>query len=133
MKGYVTNIEQDTLENNSFRKVLYTASHVQLVLMTLAPREDIGEETHDDGDQFIRCESGEGVAVLNGEEHPLKDGYAVVIPAGVLHNIVNTSDTEPLRLYTIYGPPEHRDGVHHETKENAQADEEHFDGVTTEQ
>ena len=131
MKGYVTQLEQATLANDNFRKVLYTAKHSQLVLMSIAPGEDIGEEVHE-LDQFIRVESGSGKAVLNGEEHPLEDGSAVVVPAGVLHNIVNVSDSEPLKLYTVYSPPEHKDGVVRATKQEAEASEEHFDGQTTE-
>jgi mannose-6-phosphate isomerase-like protein (cupin superfamily) len=132
MNGYITNIEKDSLENDNFRKVLYTAPHSQLVLMSLEPGEDIGEETHDDRDQFFRIEAGTGSAVLNGMTHPIEDGSAVVIPAGTLHNIINTSETDKLRMYTIYSPAEHRDGVIHKTKADAMADEEHFDGKTTE-
>ncbi|HCG29147.1 MAG TPA: cupin domain-containing protein, partial [Chloroflexi bacterium] len=104
-----------------FREVLFTAPHLQLVVMTLQPGEDIGQETHDDGDQFFRVEAGEGEALLDGERHPLRDGSIVVIPAGVEHNISNTSASEPLRVYTIYTPPEHPDGTVHRTK--AEADE----------
>ena len=132
MKGYTTNIEKDTLENENFRKVLYTAPHSQLVLMTLEPREDIGSEVHEDRDQFFRIEAGQGTAVINGVEHPLSDGTAVIIPAGAEHNIINTSDTEKLRVYTIYSPAEHKDGTIHPTKADAMANEEHFDGKTTE-
>ena len=132
MKGHVTNIEKDTLENENFRKVLYTAPHSQLVLMTLSPKEEIGSEVHDDRDQFFRIEAGQGVAVINGVEHPLSDGTAVVIPAGAEHNIINTSETEKLRVYTIYSPAEHKDGTIHPTKADAMANEEHFDGKTTE-
>ena len=131
MKGYVTNLEQDTLANRDFRKVLYTAKHSQLVLMSLAPGEDIGEEVHE-LDQFIRVESGNGKAVLNGQAHVLEDGSAVVVPAGVSHNIVNTSLTEPMKLYTVYSPPEHQDRVVRATKQEALASEEHFDGKTSE-
>lgn len=131
MKGYVTNIEQSTLENEAFRKVLYTSRHMQLVLMSIVPEGEIGAETHE-LDQFIRVEEGEGKAVLDGVEHPLSDGSAVVIPAGTLHNIINTSVSDALKLYTLYGPPEHKDGTFRETKEDAEAQEEHFDGVTTE-
>lgn len=131
MKGYVTNIEKDTLDNENFRKVLYTAKNSQLVLMSIKVGEDIGEEVHE-LDQFIRCEAGEGKAVLNGVEHNISDGFAVVVPAGTSHNIVNTSGDKPLKLYTIYSPPEHRDEVLHQTKEQAMADDEHFDGKTTE-
>ncbi|MFA4999220.1 MAG: cupin domain-containing protein [Parcubacteria group bacterium] len=132
MKGYVTNIEKDTLENENFRKVLYTALHSQLVLMTLEPKEEIGAETHNDRDQFFRIESGRGLAVLDNVEHPIEDGSAVVIPAGTLHNIINTSETEKLKVYTIYSPAEHKDGTIHKTKADALANEEHFDGKTTE-
>jgi mannose-6-phosphate isomerase-like protein (cupin superfamily) len=111
MNGYVINIERKTLENEWFRDVLYTASRMQLVVMTLAPGDDIGLETHDDVDQFIRVEAGTGKVVLNGEEHQLEDGSAVVIPAGTEHNVTNTSNTDPLRLYTLYSPPEHPDGT----------------------
>lgn len=116
MKGYVTNIERDTLENRDYRRVLYTARHTQLVLMTLAPGEEIGLETHAEHDQFIRVESGTGTALLDGVEHGLSDGTAVVIPAGVEHNVINSSRSAPLRLYTLYSPPEHPDGTVHRTK-----------------
>ncbi|HAX24761.1 MAG TPA: cupin domain-containing protein [Chloroflexi bacterium] len=121
MAGYVIDIERKTLENPYFREVLFTAPHLQLVVMTLQPGEDIGQETHDDGDQFFRVEAGEGEALLDGARHPLRDGSIVVIPAGVEHNISNTSASEPLRVYTIYTPPEHPDGTVHRTK--AEADE----------
>ena len=130
MNGYVVNLEQETLRNDSFRKVLYTAQHSQLVLMSLLPGEDIGEETHT-LDQFIRIDSGSGKTVLNGVEHELANGFAIVIPAGVKHNIINTSD-KPMKLYTVYSPPEHQDGIVRATKAEAVAREEHFDGVTTE-
>ncbi len=125
MQGYTTNIEQDTLANEHFRRVLFTGPNMQLVLMTLQPGEDIGQETHDDHDQFVRIEAGSGVARLNGEEHALEDGSIVVIPAGVEHNIVNTSKDEKLRLYTLYSPPEHADGTVHPTKEDATLAERH--------
>lgn len=121
MAGYVTNIERDSLENDYFRKVLFTASHTQLVLMSLKPGEDIGLETHGDIDQFIRVEAGEGVALLNGKEHALADGSVVVIPAGTEHNVINRSDSQPLKLYTLYSPPEHPDGTIHKTKAEAEA------------
>lgn len=130
MKGYVTNIEQDTIKNENFRKVLYTAKHSQLVLMTLQPGEEIGAEVHQ-LDQFFRFEKGVGVVVIDGVEHIVSDGFAVIVPEGAEHNVINTG-TEPLRLYTLYSPPEHRDGTVHETKAIAQANEEHFDGRTTE-
>ena len=116
MAGYVTNIENDTLENKDYRRVLYTGRNMQLVLMTLQPGEEIGLETHDEHDQFIRVEAGTGTAILNGKKHGLSDGVAVVIPAGVEHNVINTSKKELLRLYTLYGPPEHPDGTVHHTK-----------------
>ena len=131
MRGYVTNIENDTLENEDFRRVLYTAKNVQLVLMSLRGKEEIGEEVHE-LDQFIRVEAGQGIAILDGVAHRLSDGSAVVIPAGTRHNVINASDTEELKLYTLYGPPEHRDGTIHRTKNDALANEEHFDGKTTE-
>ncbi|HEX6043312.1 MAG TPA: cupin domain-containing protein [Pyrinomonadaceae bacterium] len=121
MAGYVVNIEEKTLDNDFFREVLFTAHSVQLVVMSLAPGEEIGEETHDHGDQFIRVEAGTGKAILDGEEHDLEDGAAVVIPAGVRHNIVNSSQQEPLKLYTIYSPPEHPDGTIHKNKAEAVA------------
>jgi mannose-6-phosphate isomerase-like protein (cupin superfamily) len=132
MKGYVINIEKASIENDNFRKVLYTAPHSQLVLMSLLPGEDIGEETHT-LDQFFRVEKGIGKSVLNGVEYPIEDGSAIVIPAGVKHNIINTSTEEPMKLYTIYSPPNHRDGVIHPTREEAEADSEEFDGKTTEE
>lgn len=131
MKGYVTNIERAMLENNYFRRVLYTAKNTQLVLMSLRPKEDIGEEIHT-LDQFIRVEAGDGSAILDGVKHQISDGTAVVIPAGTKHNVVNGSNTEELKLYTLYSPPEHRDGTIHKTKADALAHEEHFDGKTTE-
>lgn len=131
MKGYIANIETLTLENENFRKVLYTAKYSQLVLMSLKPGEEIGEEVHG-LDQFIRIESGNGQAILDGVTHDLGDGTAVVIPAGTRHNVVNTSSDKPLKLYTLYSPPNHKDGTLHATKRDAEANEEHFDGVTTE-
>jgi mannose-6-phosphate isomerase-like protein (cupin superfamily) len=119
--GYVTNIESRTLENDNFREVLFTAPGIQLVLMTIGVGDEIGLETHDDVDQFIRVESGEGKAILDGQEHALEDGSAVVIPRGTEHNIVNVSKSEPLKLYSIYTPPEHPDGTVHRTKAEADA------------
>ncbi len=116
MHGYVTNIERDTLANDDYRRVLYTGPNTQLVLMSLQPGDEIGQETHEGHDQFIRVEAGAGVVVLNGERHTLGDGSAVVIPAGVTHNVLNTSDDAPLRLYTLYSPPEHPDGTVQHTK-----------------
>lgn len=130
MKGYVLNIKEASKENNNFRKVLYTAENSQLVLMSLKPREEIGEEVHT-LDQFFRVEQGEGKAVLDGVECEIGDGSAIVIPAGCRHNIINISSDSEMKLYTIYSPPNHRDGVVHATKEEAEADEESFDSVTT--
>ena len=130
-KGYITNIEQVSLENEYFRKVLYTDKNVQLVVMALLPGEDIGEEVHH-LDQFIRIEKGEGAAVLNGEEHAISDGSVVIIPQGTRHNIINRS-TGSMKLYTLYAPPDHKDGTVHKTKADAQADKgDEFDGRTTE-
>lgn len=128
MKGYITNIEQATLENTDYRRVLYTAKHSQLVLMNIQPGDEIGMETHH-LDQFIRIEQGKGQAILDGITHDVEDDFAVVIPAGTKHNVVNTGDTE-LKLYTVYSPPEHKDGTVHAAK--ADETEEHFDGKTTE-
>lgn len=128
MKGFITNIEKTTLENEDFRRVLYTATHSQLVVMSLKPGEDIGEEVHELA-QFIRVEAGKGTVLMGEAEHPVEDDSAVVIPAGMRHNLTNTGDVD-LKLYTIYAPPEHKDGTVHKTK--ADAAEEHFDGVTTE-
>jgi len=121
MAGYAINIEEKTVDNNFFREVLFTAQRVQLVVMSLGPCEEIGLETHDDGDQFIRVEAGKGIAILDGEEHELEDGSAVVIPAGVKHNIINSSPQQPLKLYTIYSPPEHPDGTVNKDKAEALA------------
>ncbi len=119
MAGYLVDIEKKSLENSYFREVLFTGPHSQLVVMSLAPGEDIGMETHGHVDQFIRVEAGRGKAILNGEEYNLEDGSAVVIPAGTEHNIVNSSQTEPLKLYTIYSPPEHPHGTVHKNKAEA--------------
>jgi mannose-6-phosphate isomerase-like protein (cupin superfamily) len=131
MKGYVENIEKLSLENENFRKVLYTAKNCQLVLMSLNVGEEIGSEVHH-LDQFLRIESGEGKAVLDGISHDISDGFAILVPAGTEHNIVNTGPTK-MKLYTVYAPANHRDGIIHNTKAEAEADEgEHFDGKTTE-
>jgi mannose-6-phosphate isomerase-like protein (cupin superfamily) len=116
MSGFSINIEEKTLANDNFRQVLYTAKNSQLVIMTLQAGEEIGQEKHEGHDQFIRVEAGRGVAILDGEQHALEDGTAVVIPAGTEHNVINTSATEALRLYTLYSPPEHPDGIVHKTK-----------------
>ena len=125
MTGFVGNIEEKTLENSFFRQVIYTSQHVQLVLMTLKPNEEIGVEVHEVTDQFFRIESGEGKVIMNGEESAVSDGSAVIVPAGTQHNIINTSQTDPLKLYTIYSPPNHPEGTIHKTKEEAMAAEEH--------
>lgn len=131
MKGFVQDIEALVVANDDFRRVLYTARHSQLVLMALKPQESIGAEVHR-LDQFFRVESGSGVAILDGVTTPISDGFAVVVPAGARHDIVNTG-TVPLKLYTLYSPPNHRDGVVHHTRVDADADNEHFEGKTTEQ
>ncbi len=131
-KGFVTDIEKETVKNTDFRRVLYTSTFSQLVLMSLKPGEEIGMETHDDVDQFFRFEQGEGIVEIDGVKHKVKDGSAVVVPNGARHNVTNTSKTEDLRLYTIYSPPEHQDKVVRRTKKEAEEREEHFDGKTTE-
>ncbi|MEK7572598.1 MAG: cupin domain-containing protein [Patescibacteria group bacterium] len=132
MKGYKTNIEKDSLENENFRKVLYTAKYSQLVLMSLLPKEEIGFEIHSDRDQFFRFEEGMGKVFIDESEYDIKDGDVAIVPAGARHNVINTSTTEKLKLYTIYSPAEHIDGVIRETKQEAESQEEHFDGKTTE-
>ncbi len=122
MTGFVGNIEDLTANNTYFRQVLFTGQHTQLVLMCLLPNEEIGMEVHEIVDQFFRIEAGEGKVILNGEEHPIKDGDAIIIPAGTQHNVINTSPTKELKLYTLYSPPHHKDGVIHKTKEEAQND-----------
>lgn len=131
-KGYYGHIEQLTLENDNFRQVLYTGSHLQLVLMALKPNEEIGLEVHEDTDQFFRFEAGEGKVLVNESEYRVGDGDVIVVPAGAKHNVINTSSTESLNLYTIYAPSHHKDGVARATRAEAIADEPEFDGVTTE-
>lgn len=131
MKGYRGDIEKLTLENDNFRKILYTAKFSQLVLMSLKPSAEIGEEVHD-VDQFFRFEKGIGEALVEGKSQMVRDGDIVIVPAGTKHNIINSSATEPLKFYTLYSPPHHRDRVIHVTKQEAEADKEHFDGRTTE-
>jgi mannose-6-phosphate isomerase-like protein (cupin superfamily) len=131
-KGFVADIEEETKKNMDFRRVLYTGKNCQLVLMRLKPMEDIGMETHDDVDQFFRFEEGEGAVVIDGRKHAVKDGGGVIVPCGAEHNVINTSKTSDLKLYTIYSPPEHMDKVVRKTKLEALAKEEHFDGKTTE-
>ena len=122
MTGFVGNIEDQTLENTDYRRVLFTGKKTQLVLMSLQPGVEIGMEVHEDHDQFIRIESGSGVAILNGERHQLSDGVAVVVPAGVEHNVINTSTDAPLQLYTLYAPPEHPEGAVQKTKADEPAE-----------
>ena len=131
-KGFVNNIEALTLANDSFREVVYTAAHSQLVLMALKPKEEIGMEVHPDNDQFFRFEKGMGKVIIDGNEYDVEDGFAVVVPAGSQHNIINVSDDEDLKLYTIYSPAHHKDGTIHATKADAMASDEEFDGKTTE-
>ena len=130
MSGFVGNIEKMALENEDFRRVLYTAKNCQLVLMSLQPGEDIGEEVHE-LDQFLRCESGTGTTILDGVEHEIRDGTAIIVPAGTRHNIINGPDAE-MKLYTLYAPPNHKDGTMHATKADSERNEEHFDGKTRE-
>lgn len=132
MKGYTANIEKLTEANKNFRFVLYTAKHCQLVVMSLNPGEEIGMETHEENDQFFRVESGVGKVIIDGISHDVSDGFAVIVPAGATHNVINASDTEPLKLYTLYSPAHHMDAIVHRTKDEALIDEEEFDGVTTE-
>lgn len=129
MRAYITDIEKASQQNENFRKVLYTSHYCQLVLMSLKPKEDIGEEVHG-LDQFIRIESGDGKTVIDGVSHLIKDGSAVVIPAGTKHNIINTSD-KPMKLYTLYSPPNHQDAIVFKGKEEAEKSTEHFDGKTS--
>jgi mannose-6-phosphate isomerase-like protein (cupin superfamily) len=132
MKGFKTNIEKGTLENRNFRKVLYTGEHSQLVLMSLRPKEEIGMEIHAENDQFFRFEAGQGKVIIDGNTYEVGDGVAIVVPAGAKHNIINVSDSEDLKLYTIYSPAHHKDGIVRATKKEAEANEEEFDGKTTE-
>jgi len=132
MKGFKTNIERDTLENRNFRKVIYTGYHIQLVLMCLKGGEELGEEIHEDNDQFFRFEEGRGKCVIDGHEYLVKEGTVIVVPAGAKHNIINTDRDKELKLYTIYSPPHHKDGIIRNTKEDAEKNKAEFMGVTTE-
>lgn len=132
VKGFKVNIEKSTLENTDFRKVLYTSKHNQLVLMSLKPKEEIGEETHPDTDQFFRFEGGHGKCIIDGTEYEVKDGDAIIIPAGAKHNVMNMDATSELKMYTIYSPPHHKDGIVRKTKKDAETKTEEFDGVTSE-
>ena len=132
MKGFTANIENATKTNTDFRHVLYTGKHSQLVLMSLLPKEEIGIEIHPDNDQFFRFESGNGTCIIDGNKYMVKDGDVVIVPAGAEHNIINSSDSEDLKLYTLYSPAHHKDGIVRETKEEAEKNSPEFDGVTTE-
>jgi len=122
MKGFVEDIEKITIANTNFRKVLYTGQHAQLVVMCIMPLADIGEEVHEVTDQFLRIEEGEGKVILDGREHPISGGTAILVPAGIRHNVINTSRSKKLLLYTIYSPAHHKDGVVHRTKKDAEKD-----------
>jgi mannose-6-phosphate isomerase-like protein (cupin superfamily) len=132
MKGFVKDIEKETIKNENFRKVLYTSKHSQVVLMSLKPKEEIGMEVHPDNDQFFRIEKGKGKCIIDGNEYEITDGSAVVVPAGAEHNVINASDKEELKLYTIYSPAHHKDKIIRLTKKDAESNEEEFDGKTTE-
>lgn len=132
MKGFTLDIESATKANTNFRKVLYTAKHSQLVLMSLRPNEEIGMEVHPDNDQFFRFEMGQGKCIIDGNEYLIKDGDVVIVPAGAQHNVVNVSGTQELKLYTLYSPAHHKDGVVRATKAEAEKNSPEFDGVTTE-
>jgi len=132
MRGFTANIEKDTVENSNFRKVLYTGKHSQLVLMSIPPKGEIGMEVHPDNDQFFRFEKGTGKCLIDGNEYVVGDGVAVVVPAGAEHNIINVSETEDLKLYTIYSPAHHKDGIVRTTREEAESHDAPFDGVTSE-
>lgn len=132
MKGFHSNIEQDTLNNENFRKVLYTGKHSQLVVMSLKPGEEIGKEVHAENDQFLRFEGGNGKVLIDNNEYQVTDGFAVIVPAGAEHNVVNVSKSDELKIYTIYSPPHHKDGIVRTTKKDAEEREEDFDGQTTE-
>jgi mannose-6-phosphate isomerase-like protein (cupin superfamily) len=131
MKGYKGNIEKETLDNDNFRKVLYTGGHLQLVLMSLKPGEEIGEEVHANNDQFFRFESGTGKCTIDENNYHVSEGDVIVVPAGARHNVINTG-AEPFKMYTIYGPPNHQDGIIRATKEEADRKDEQFEGVTSE-
>jgi len=132
MKGFQSNIERDSLENGDFRKVIYTGKHLQVVLMSLKPGEEIGLETHAGTDQFFRFEGGKGKCIIDGNEYMVENGDAIVIPAGSKHNLINTDSVEEFKMYTIYAPPQHKDGLINATKEDAETGDVKFDGKTTE-
>ena len=132
MRGYSGDIEQATIKNNDFRRVLYTGHHAQLVLMSIDPGDSIGSEIHEGNDQFFRFEAGHGIVVIDDNEYEVKDGSAIIVPAGSRHNVVNTSGTQTLKLYTLYAPSHHKDGIVRATRQAAEANDEDFDGATTE-
>lgn len=132
MKGFKSNIERDTLKNENFREVIYSGTQLQVVLMSLKPGEDIGLETHPDTDQFFRFEGGKGKCIIDGNEYNVKNGDAIVIPAGSKHNVINTDSAEEFKMYTIYAPPHHKDGLINTTKKDAETGDVKFDGITTE-
>jgi mannose-6-phosphate isomerase-like protein (cupin superfamily) len=132
MKGLSTNIEKDVMDNSNFRKVLYTSEHLQVVLMNLKPGEEIGEEIHNANDQFFRFESGNGKCIINGNDYNVSNGDAIVVPAGAKHNVINTNNSSELKMYTIYAPPHHKDGIVRATKAEAEDFPERFDGEITE-
>jgi len=132
MKGFNSNIEKDALKNENFRKVLYTSKHIQLVLMSLKPGEEIGLETHVNNDQFFRFEGGKGKCIIDGNEYKVENGDVIVVPAGAMHNVINTDAKEALKMYTIYAVPQHIDGLINITKEDAEKNDVKFDGKTTE-
>jgi mannose-6-phosphate isomerase-like protein (cupin superfamily) len=132
MKGYKVNIENVTLRNDNFRKVLYTSTHMQLVLMTIPPHEEIGFEVHRDNDQFFRIEEGNGKCIIDGTEYEINNGDVIIVPAGAKHNLINTDEITDLKPYTLYAPPHHKDGIVRKTKLDAEKNKEEFDGITTE-
>jgi mannose-6-phosphate isomerase-like protein (cupin superfamily) len=132
MKGFSTNIEHATIANNDFRRVLYTGKHTQLVLMSLAPSDEIGMEVHDENDQFFRFEAGSGKVIIDDAEYEVTDGSVIIVPAGARHNVINTSNIEELKLYTLYSPPHHKDGIIRPTRNEAELNDVDFDGATTE-
>lgn len=132
MQGFYGKIEQLTIENNDFRRVLYTGKHAQLVLMSLLPGEEIGSEVHPDHDQFLRFEAGHGTVAVDDTLYDVKNGDAVLVPAGAQHNVTNTSETENLKLYTLYGPAHHKDRLVHQTRDEVESNDLDFDGITTE-
>lgn len=132
MRGYFANIEEDTIDNSDFRRVLYSGKHMQLVLMSLLPNEEIGMEVHEENDQFFRFEAGSGRVVIDDNSYDVGDGSVIIVPAGAKHNVINLSSSESLKLYSIYAPPHHKDGIVRVTKAEAMANEADFDGVTSE-